>query len=172
MRLCAALVLLALVFAPLPNAAPSSRARTDGPAVDLTMEGENGAAIPVDGIACDNLRATPMGLRDRLDVRLPAGYSAQDVLVKVCSPDGSAVDADGRNNVGTAEAATIRPEQALQVLCPELSLTSTAPQLWARRSPCVGNLPPPRRKEPTHSPQSWFLQVLPPLWMLFRPAKS
>lgn len=104
MRLRAALVLFALVIAPLPNAAPTSFAGNDGAAVDLTMEGENGAAIPVDGIACDNLRGTPIEQRDRLEVRLPAGISAQDVFVTVCSPDGSAVDADGRNNVGTTEA--------------------------------------------------------------------
>ena len=58
MRLCAILVLFALALAPLRNAAPSYRARNDDPAVDLTMEGDEGAAIPVDGIACDNLRAS------------------------------------------------------------------------------------------------------------------
>ena len=104
MRLCAALMLITLTFSLSLHAVPTSAARSDAPVVELTTEGDNGAAAPVDGIVCDNLRGTPLDRRDRLEVRLPAGFSEQDVSGTVSNPDRTTVDADGRNNVGTVAA--------------------------------------------------------------------
>jgi pimeloyl-ACP methyl ester carboxylesterase len=91
-----------VLFATITSQA-SKQAQTDAGErpVTLTTIGPAGAAVTVDGIVCDNLRDTPAGQKNHLDIVLPASFSALDTTSSLANPDATMVDEKGHNNVGS-----------------------------------------------------------------------